>query len=271
MSLPSQPKCFPFQRLPSELRAKILLEAFSPFPSPRVIEAHLQIDPTSPFDRHDNDSRGRFPTRSRFARFYDPDATDPPGLSLMWAWGESRDFAMTYYSFTCEDIPNPQTSTAYSNSGNERTKRVPQLKNPGILFNPNKDIIFLRSRHGISALSYARSSELNLANIKVIALDIYLWRHYLISRQLFEGWKEDAPFLTGLETLILVLDDDYDVAYERDARSVGNQAAVEKLKQVVRSRLESLSGLKKDIRVLVISGNHLTSLSPDVILGDRFD
>jgi hypothetical protein len=61
--------------------------------------------------------------------------------------------------------------------------------------------------HGLSlssAFIHAKSTELKLSNIRSLALHSYYFYHYLISRQLFQGWNEDPPSLTGLEELIIV-------------------------------------------------------------------
>jgi hypothetical protein len=264
-----QPEFSPFPRLPFEIRASIFHEALRPLPPLKVLELHVHIDPSAPFDRHEHESRGRFSTRSQFARFYTPGVSAPQGFQLMWTSSESRAIASTYYSFTCGDIPKSGNMMRSIELEDKHLQRVPKLSNPGIVFNPNKDIIYLCSRHGVAALSYARSSELNLGNIKVLALDLYLWRHYLISRQLFEGWKEDEPFLIGLETLIIVLDSDHsDISdmYNRDARAIGNEAAVEKLRREVKLKLQSFDKLKTGILVQTIHRDELLAQSPDFIM-----
>lgn len=252
-----------FPRLPFEIRTAIFYYALNPLPEPSVIQVHVKIDLTAPFDRHEHDSRGRHPTRSHFTRFHNPEPTVPPGLSLMWTSAESRAVVKTCYSFTCKDISSTQlasngTSGVNSQSG-AMPARVPKLKNPGVLFNSNRDIIYFRSRHGIAALSYARSSELKLSNIKTLALDLYLWKHYLISKQLFVGWEEDAPFLVGLEKLIIVLDSDQMTRCSRDARSVGDKTAVDKLRVEVEEKIATLQRLKAGIKVSVVHEDELLS------------
>lgn len=253
------PVFHPFPRLPFEIRSTIFRFALEPLPPARLIEVHAEINPKPPFDRHEDESRGRFPTRSKFARFYDPAASTPSGLALLWSSPESRLVAQSYYSFTCSDTPLAAGPISAS-SHEVCTTEKPAFKNPGILFNPNRDLVYFRQRHGIAAFSYARSSELKTSNIKVLALDLYLWRHVLISRQLFEGWEEDLPFLVGLERLIIVLENEQGSRSILDASVVDDGPAREELREVVLRKLGGCERLREGIVVLVVRRNELAGL-----------
>lgn len=185
---------------------------------------------------------------------------DTPGLSLLWASAESRLVAKSYYDLTFLDTVSSQSASARSPEvAQDVPVKVPKFSNLGIIFSPARDIIYLRSRFGSSAFSYARSSELMLSNIKILAIDSYLWRHYLISKQLFEGWKEDAPFLTGLEKLFIVLDDDPSMSFSSVARLMGNEDDVESLRVEVEKKIAGLENMKEGVEVELVYRDELSA------------
>ncbi|RAL58067.1 hypothetical protein DID88_009675 [Monilinia fructigena] len=63
----------------------------------------------------------------------------------------------------------------------------------GIKFLSDRDTIYLRTRDHETrkALQDARASMLELSCIKKVAIDIFWKEHYLLEKQLFEGWRGD--------------------------------------------------------------------------------
>ncbi|KAB8294325.1 hypothetical protein EYC80_009743 [Monilinia laxa] len=98
----------------------------------------------------------------------------------------------------------------------------------GIRFLSDRDTIYLRTRDHETrkALQDARASMLELSCVKKVAIDIFWKEHYLLEKQLFEGWRGDdkeadlkqrfptpesryvreEPILKELKELTLVMD-----------------------------------------------------------------
>ncbi|KAH8586524.1 hypothetical protein B0O99DRAFT_644128 [Bisporella sp. PMI_857] len=227
--------CFPF--LPFELKSEVFHCAILPLSAPRIIRVQSQIDSLAPFHSHKSGSRCRFSTRSRFVRFFDNGPPPPDAIALLWACRESRAIAKEYFDFTMTDIPQQISSDVIAR---RMTMNHSQLRNPGILFQPNSDVIYMSASNFTRVLIHATSIELNMSNIKIVRMDHYLFRHYLISKQLFEGWgKEEPPFLAGLKKLIVVghLDEFLD-GQEHSARKKHPYMYKNRCKEIVEARLK---------------------------------
>jgi hypothetical protein len=79
----------------------------------------------------------------------------------------------------------------------------------------------------------------------------------LISKQLFVGWEEDATFLAGLEKLMIVLDSDQMTRCSCDARSIGDETEVEKLRVEVEEKIATMQRPKAGIEVSVVHEDEL--------------
>jgi hypothetical protein len=124
-----------------------------------------------------------------------------------WCFGDTHgeDLAMVELDTVDE--------TAKAVDSNEVQERLGSNSRRGIRFLRDQDTIHIKTgKNGvIEGLKDARASTLDLGSIRRIALDAYLVSHYLVHKQLFEGWSNDdgiveEPMLKGLQELVVVMD-----------------------------------------------------------------
>jgi hypothetical protein len=108
---------------------------------------------------------------------------------------------------------DPVNETAKAVNSSEVEERLESGFRRGIQFLSDRDTIHIKTgKNGIiEALKDARASTLDLGSIRRIALDAYLVSHYLVHKQLFEGWSNndgivEEPMLKGLQELLVVMD-----------------------------------------------------------------
>ncbi|TAQ84643.1 hypothetical protein B7494_g7022 [Chlorociboria aeruginascens] len=250
--------CFEyFPKLPQEVRDMIWSEAFRDSQSPRIIEPRAEVDDLILFDG-DITTVYPEPTGTRFAKFFPVNPPKPSVISLTCR--ESRKAALKEVAFCFSYTHDPETVVQQLSKDEHSVDsvRLCEVSSPGIMFQPSRDTIYLRhSRNDIATvLLDARSTDLQLSNIRSLALDEYFFKHHLISSQLFRGWPSAPPFLTNLKELIVVLDDN---SHSRSRTGRGKETHLQETKEDIEGKLREIMRVPKMPTVVVMTKSTLTT------------
>ncbi|KAM3066050.1 hypothetical protein ACMFMF_010368 [Clarireedia jacksonii] len=209
-----------FPHLPQEVREMIWRLAFFASEAPRLIEVQAKTDENLFWNVDCENIMYPEPTGSSVIQWSEKYPRAPSTLESVckesrnvvenqwdWCFGDAHgeDLGMVELDTVNDTVNEVKT--------NEVEKRLGSSFRKGIQFLSDQDTIYIKTgKNGVlEGLKDARASTLNLGSVRRIALDTYFVSHYLVHKQLFEGWSNEdgiteEPMLKGLQELVVVMD-----------------------------------------------------------------
>ncbi|QSZ36052.1 hypothetical protein DSL72_007176 [Monilinia vaccinii-corymbosi] len=236
---PALPNTFHrFPALPSSVRRMIWHRAFLGTQPPRVIEVRAHVEENLLWEIDCEEITFPEPTGSMVVRWIEGNPRNPCAIERVSQ--ESRAVVEGAWDFCFGDRHSEDVEMIEEFRDQNGVKQVRYLDREiieerlgvgfkrGIKFLRDRDTIYLKTRDFETkrALKDVRANMLELRSVKKVAIDIFWEGHYLLEKQLFEGWREDdkeadlkrrfptpksryvreEPLLNGLEDLTLVMD-----------------------------------------------------------------
>ncbi|TGO46417.1 hypothetical protein BCON_0326g00060 [Botryotinia convoluta] len=214
--------------LPRNIRCMIWRQAFLETQSPRLIEVRAEIVENLHWNLDCEKTIFPEPTGSSVLRWTEVNPRSQCTIEMvsresravvesMWDYclndkhPEDLDFIEEYIGDDGMEDPIYVDRKVVEESLGARFRR-------GIKFLRDQDTIYFKTDYGtMRALQDVRSSMISLQRVKKVAIDIYCIGHYLLNKQLFEGWFEEdncveiehvqeKPLLAEIEELTIVVE-----------------------------------------------------------------
>ncbi|KAA8566050.1 hypothetical protein MFRU_022g00010 [Monilinia fructicola] len=227
-----------FPALPSTIRKGIWRLAFLDTQAPRVVEIRAHVEENLLWEIDCETIIFPEPTGSRVVRWMEVNPRDNCVIERVCQ--ESRAVVKEAWDFCFADRHSDDVEMVEVLRDHDGVAQVRYLDGKvleeklgvdfrrGIRFLSDRDTIYLRTRDHETrkALQDARASMLDLSRVKKVAIDIFWKEHYVLEKQLFEGWRGDdeeadlkrrfptpesrcvreQPILKELKELTLVMD-----------------------------------------------------------------
>ncbi|THV44925.1 hypothetical protein BGAL_0556g00060 [Botrytis galanthina] len=227
--LPESQNTFPeFSHLPRNIRCIIWRKAFLETQPPRLIEVRAEIIETLHWNLDCEKTIFPEPTGSSVLRWTEVSPRSQCTIEMVSR--ESRDVVESMWDY-CLDDKHPQDldfiEEYIGDDGMEDPiyvdrkvveERLGAGFRRGIKFLGDQDKIYFKTDYGtMRALQDVRSSMISLQRVRKVAIDIFCIGHYLLSKQLFEGWYgendcveiehvQEKPLLAEIEELTIVME-----------------------------------------------------------------
>ncbi|KAF7911768.1 uncharacterized protein EAE98_011883 [Botrytis deweyae] len=225
----SQNTFLKFSRLPDHIRTIIWRHAFLETQTPRVIEVRAEIVESLHWNLDCEKTIFPEPTGSSVLRWTEVNPRSQCTIEMVSR--ESRDVVESVWDYCLHDTHPKDLNFIEEYIGDDGMEdpiyvdrevveeRLGANFKRGIKFLRDQDKIYFKTDYGtMRALQDMRSSMVSLESVRKVAIDIFCIGHYLLSKQLFEGWYEkndcveiehvqEKPLLAGIEELTIVVED----------------------------------------------------------------
>ncbi|KAF7950553.1 hypothetical protein EAE96_007835 [Botrytis aclada] len=225
----SQNTFLKFSLLPRNIRCNIWRQAFLETQPPRLIEVCAEIVENLHWNLDCEKTIFPEPTGTSVLRWTEANPRSQCAIEMVSR--ESREVVESTWNY-CLNDKNPEDldfiEEYIGDDGMEDPvyvdkevveERLGTRFRKGIKFLSDQDTIYFKTDHEtIRALQDVRSSMINLQSVRKVAIDIFCIGHYLLNKQLFEGWFEEddcveiehvkeKPLLAEIEELAIVVED----------------------------------------------------------------
>ncbi|ESZ93325.1 hypothetical protein SBOR_6306 [Sclerotinia borealis F-4128] len=205
-----------FRALPRNVRDMIWCHAFSDAQRPRIIEVRAVTEEDLTWDIDCDNIMFPVPTGSTVVQWTEVNPRAPCSIEMVCR--ESRALAGSLWNFCFNDTHAKNIGMIEvfkGHDGLEEAKyadmkvvkqRLGADFKRGIKYLADRDIIYLRTRDNgtMKALQDVKASTVGMQGVKYLAMDVFFKQHYVLERQLFQGWENEEPMMKGLEVLIMV-------------------------------------------------------------------
>ncbi|TGO37206.1 hypothetical protein BHYA_0103g00290 [Botrytis hyacinthi] len=222
-------KTFPkFSHLPRNIRCMIWRKAFLETQPPRLIEVSAEIVENLHWNLDCEKTIFPEPTGSSVLRWTEVSPRSQCTIEMVSS--ESRAVVESMWDYCLNDKHPEDLDFIEEYIGDDGMEdpiyvdrkvveeRLGSGFRRGIKFLRDQDKIYFKTDYGtMRALQDVRSSMISLQRVRKVAIDMFCIGHYLLSKQLFEGWHEEndcveiehvqeKPLLAEIEELTIVVE-----------------------------------------------------------------
>ncbi|KAF5870232.1 uncharacterized protein Bfra_009615 [Botrytis fragariae] len=217
-----------FSLLPRNIRCMIWRQAFLETQPPRLIEVRAEIVENLHWNLDCEKTIFPEPTGSSVLRWTEVNSRSQCTIEMVSH--ESRAVVESMWDYCLNDKHPENLDFIEEYIGDDGMEdpiyvdrkvveeRLGAMFRRGIKFLRDQDTIYFKTDYGtIRALQDVRSSMISFQRVRKVAVDIFCIGHYLLNKQLFEGWFEDddcveiervkeKPLLAEIEELTIVVE-----------------------------------------------------------------
>ncbi|KAF7891566.1 hypothetical protein EAF00_007868 [Botryotinia globosa] len=218
-----------FSRLPRKIRRMIWRKAFLETQPPRLIEVRAEIVENLHWNLDCDKTIFPEPTGSSVLRWTEVNPRSQCTIEMVSS--ESRDVVESMWDYCLNDKHSEDLDFIEEYIGDDgmedpiyvdrkvAEERLGAGFRRGIKFLGDQDKIYFQTDYGtMRALQDVRSSMVSLQRVRKVAIDMFCIGHYLLSKQLFEGWHgeddcveiehvQEKPLLAEIEELTILVKD----------------------------------------------------------------